>query len=326
MTPGDLEAVFSELAIPAPGSLTARPLAIGCGRYRVARQGDGAAAFLIQVEEEGGSRPGEQLANLSYFPRVRLRVERHDGVEEGGYSVLSCRSSDLDLRRYFFRVVAALLEELGGSPSVAAADAGIRRLLELFRALENPGKRSLQGLWAELLLIARSQDPCFAACAWHAEPAAMHDFAAGNDRLEVKSTSRIIRQHHFRLEQLASPPGGRLVVASVMLTSSEDGVTIRELVERVSSLLPADTEHRSRFEAIVASSIGSDWRLISTAGFDEDLAVASLRFFPGESIPSVARDTPVEVSEVRFLVDLSGVSVDGVDLVGTSPLFRVLLR
>ena len=78
-------------------------------------------------------------------------------------------------------------------------------------------------------------------------------------------------------------------------------------------------------EAIVASALGSDWQLMSSTAFDEDGALNSLRFLAPESVPSVEPNVPVEVSEVRFLVDLSGVPAENVDLRGTSPLFHALL-
>lgn len=326
MTPNELEVLFSELAVPSAGSLTARPLGFGDGRYRVARQGDGAPALLVLIEDVNDPPRGEQLANLSYLPRARLRVESAEGdTGEAMYSVLTCRSPDPELRHYFFRVVAALLDELGPAPSVVAIDAGLERLLELFRALERLGKRSVQGLWAELLLIKLSPDPAFAVAAWHAEPEAVHDFASGSDRVEVKSTLRPIRQHHFRLEQLGQPPGGRLLVASLMLARSEGGLTVSELVQQVLALLPDTTEHRSRLEAVVAASLGSDWRLVLGVGFDESGARASLRFFESTAVPSVDPNTPLGVSEVRFLVDLSGIAPSKDDLRGTSPLFHALL-
>lgn len=326
MTPSELESLFSELAVPSPGSLTARPLEFGSGRYRVARQGDGAPALLVYIDEIGEPPSGEQLANLSYLPRARLRVESAEGsIEEAVYSVLTCRSPDTELRHYFFRVVAALIDELGASPDVATIDSALARLLELFRALERPGSRSVQGLWAELLVIKLSPDPALGVAAWHAEPEAVHDFAAGSDRLEVKGTTRSIRQHHFRLEQLAPPPEGRLLVASLMLTRTEGGLTVPELVQQVFALLPDATEHRARLEAVVAASLGNDWRLVSGVGFDEQAAQASLRFYESTDVPSVDPNTPLGVSEVRFLVDLSAIPQPQGDLRGASQLFHAML-
>ena len=325
MTPGELEDLFRVLAPPAPGGLSARRVAPGSS-FRVARQFDGAPALLVLIELPTRVPPnGERLANLSYRPRERLRIDGPNGTtEEAIHTVLTCASPDEDLRHYFFRVIAALIDEFGLEPTAADVDAGVGRLLELFRALERPARRSLQGIWAELYLIAHSPDPAFAVSAWHAEPEAVHDFIAGLERLEVKSTQGTLRRHHFRLEQLAPPPGGNLVVASLMLTSSEDGVTVAGLVENISRRLPEGTEHRSRLEAIVASSLGSDWRLMSQTSFDMVGAASSLRFFSAEVIPSVAPDVPVEVSEVRFVADLSGLTTPSL-VVCDSPLLRAVV-
>lgn len=324
MTPTALEDLFRELTVPTPGALSARPVAPG-SRFRVARQQDGAPALLVLIDASTESPPsGEQLANLTYRPRERLRIEGPDGTtEQAVHTVLTCASPDAELRHYFFRVVAALVDELGASPGARAIDEGVGRLLELFRAMERPARRSVQGVWAELFLIARSGDPAFSVSAWHAEPDAVHDFVAGLERVEVKSTQGAIRRHHFRLEQLSTPPEGTLVVASMMLSSSEEGVTVADLVERISRRLPSQTEHRSRLEAIVAASLGSDWRMMSRVAFDEAGAAASLMLIDANDVPSVARDVPVEVSEVRFLVDLSG--VDECEPGSEGALFRALL-
>lgn len=325
MTTEELEALFRELAPPTPGALSARRVGAG-SIFRVARQSDGAPALLVRIDVTTAVPPANaRLANLNYLPRERLRIDGLLGsTEEAVHTVLPCASPDEDLRHYFFRVVAALIDELGPEPSATVVDDGVARLLELFRALERPARRSLQGVWAELLLIARSHNATYAVSAWHSDPDAIHDFVAGADVVEVKSTQGSIRSHHFRLEQLRPSPGGMLVVASLMLTPSDDGVSIADLVKRISARLPEDTEHRARLEAIVAASLGSDWRLTLQTRFDEDAAASSIRCFPADSIPSVAQNVPVEVSEVRFVVDLSGVPPREQSHCGV-PLFDALL-
>lgn len=310
MSPGDLEALFNALATPTAGSLSARPVA-GGARYRVARQGDGAPALLILVDAIIAQPvpANEQLANLSYRPRERLRIESPDGtIEESIHSVLACRAAEPELRHYFFRVVAALLDELGPTPSAEDVDGGVAQLLELFRALERPGRRSVQGLWAELLLIAASSDPEVMVAAWHAEPEAIHDFVSGVQRLEVKSTAGALRRHHFRLEQVVPPAGSVLVVASLLLEPAEAGTTVADLVDRIAAALPTGTDLRRRLEAIVAAALGSDWRAGAAVSFDETAALRALAYFPSSSIPAVAPDTPAEVSDVHFISDLSGLS------------------
>jgi hypothetical protein len=326
MTAQDLEALFGALGTPTAQTLSARPVAEG-SRYRVAKRADGSPGFLISMPEDAPPAFGSHLANLLYAPRERIRVEAPDGaMMEGLFTVLACRSADPELEHYFFRVAATLVDELGAAPHPLVVDRAVESVLELFRALERPGRRSIQGVWAELFLIVHARDPVRALAAWHSDPSNLHDFAAGVDRLEVKSTTAAIREHEFRLEQLSTLTTGTVLVASLMLLTSPDGLTIQDLVERLDRRLPHGGEHRSRVEAIVALGLGSEWRASATARFDAVSALTALRVFEAAHVPSVDPRTPPTVRGVHFTADLSSATPINLEDVGVRfPALRDLL-
>lgn len=72
----------------------------------------------------------------------------------------------------------------------------MNQLIELFRAIAKPARKSLQGLWAELFLISQACQPAILVDAWHTAPEDSYDFAVDNQRIEVKSFSGQICQHH----------------------------------------------------------------------------------------------------------------------------------
>lgn len=303
-----LEQVFAMLSRPAPGVIAARPL-VRDSIYRVALLSDGAPALLVALRsEELTERYGERLEHVVYEPAERVQIELLSGhSEEGCHAILSCVDADAELRRYFFRVVALLLDELGEHPSAHEVDCSVRRVLELFRAMEGPGSRSVQGLWAELLVLAHAANPELVASSWHAKPRQLYDFSAGLQRVEVKSTTGPHRSHAISLDQLGVAVGGETFLVSVMLSSAASGLTIEELLDHALSRLPEQGELRRRVETIVVLSLGSDWRDRARARFDRDAALDSLRIYDARSVPSVNRDLPPEVSDVRFTVDLSSV-------------------
>ena len=102
------------------------------------------------------------------------------------------------------------------------------RLIELFRAMTTPSRKSVQGLWAELFLIAQSRQPTILVDAWHMLPEDRYDFAMDDQRIEVKSFSGSLRQHHFSLEQLQPPEGVKTLIASMLV----EGFTGRRIHSR----------------------------------------------------------------------------------------------
>lgn len=225
-------------------------------------------------------------------------------------AVLECRSSDELLAEHFFRIASALLIDGSGAPTEEAVEQAIDAIVTLFRAIQRPGERTIQGLWGELAIIAWAPEPKKALAAWHSSPRALHDFSAGNERLEVKSTARELREHSFRLEQLSRHGGAQTVVASFLLTAMDDGLSVNDLVRQITERVGGGEPER-RLVTMVAQSLGAEWRDADLVRFDSHSARERLRLYLAEQIPSVASPVPIEVKDVRFVVDLS--SVPGLD-------------
>jgi hypothetical protein len=305
----DLEEIFRTLLLPVPeparASFSAIPIA-GLGGHLLAKDAAGAPSVLLT------QRPGEHtttpivLENLNIYHDVACTVTHPDGTrEEGTFTIVSCSPADPSLFPHFLRILGPLLGGLGATPTAAAVRRMISALVDLFRALSAPAKKTIQGLWSELFLIANSADIRLIANAWHTDAAERFDFAQGAHRLEVKSTSNRIREHHFSLSQLTPVGGSHVVIASVFVERSGGGVAIQRLVDKVRSAL--DIEAITRFDATFYGTLGSAWSTAMNEAFDADLAVDSLRFFEADAIPRVAGPLPSAVTDVRFCSNLSEV-------------------
>ena len=197
-----------------------------------------------------------------------------------------------------------MLRSLGETPSTEELREVLAGLIELFRLATRPSRGTIQGLWAELWLIAQAQDPEVLLTAWHAEPTDVYDFNSGSERIELKSSGQRTRRHHFSHRQLTPPAGTRVAIGSVFVESSGRGLTVAALVERIRRRV-ADSRALRRLDHVVASTLGSDWRSGMGASFDRELASESLRFFEVEAVPSIPPGFPAEVSDVRYTSDLS---------------------
>jgi hypothetical protein len=285
---------------------------------------------LISVTNSSESRRPIpiKLEHLTVQYDVDCRISRPDGgIEKGLFTVVRCTGTDKALHTYFLRSIGAILILLGVTPSRLDVAQAIKNLTTLFRAMIEKPRKSVQGLWAELLLIARASDPAAMVTAWHMTPEDRYDFCSRNQRIEVKSTSARVRQHYFALEQLCPPADTTLLIASLFVEYAGAGISVMELVEQVRPHISDNPDLLLHMDQIVSLTLGENWRDALEARFDIELAEDSLAFFEASTIPTVSRDLPPGVSEVRFKSDLTNCHSASIqDLRALGGLFQVGLR
>jgi hypothetical protein len=262
----------------------------------VAKDATGAPAIIVR-NVVGDRLLPVVLRNAILLPHARVVIRRGESEVEVDAAVYRCRTSTPILRDYFVVAVAGIVAAALRAGSVDASGV-LRQLAELFHRLELPSTRSLQGFWGELFLIAESTNPTLMLEAWHADPYERFDFAAGVERLDMKTCSAPPRRHRFNLSQLR--PRGKVspFIASVICVRSSAGTSVQELLEDVRDLA-APPQHRAKVELLVADVITEDANLHEMR-FDREEARASLRFFRAQDIPSVDADIPEAVTNVHF--------------------------
>ncbi|MFL5614841.1 MAG: PD-(D/E)XK motif protein [Gemmatimonadaceae bacterium] len=295
--------------------------------YHLGRTVNGEPALLIETRKGAAQVPPPlRLQSLAVYHDATCRLwSRDKGFEERVYTVLWSTSSDPLIRRYFLQLLTPLVIALGKSPTSERVFETVDGLAELFRALGRPPRRSTQGLWAELLLISIALDPIAVARVWHRDPNERFDFNAGDQRVEVKSASGT-RKHHFSLSQLDSPPGVRIVIASLIAVRATGGLSVESVLNRVQARIAADPELQSRVYRVIAETLGASLPVALNEAFDEQTACESLRYFKADDIPTVGRPLPPAVSDVRFVADLSSVgAIEPERLRGSGGLFQALV-
>jgi len=176
-------------------------------------------------------------------------------------------------------------------------------------------------------LIARACQIRQAAAAWHADPHALHDFVAGRQRVEVKSSIGPHRTHHFLLDQLLPLHGTYTIIASSVLEESITGTSIAGLGEQVLKRDELTADLRDRVSQILALSLGRDWRKARGVAFDTESAAARLRLYDAVTIPKVDPCLPVEVMDVQFRAELTeAIPMSSVELARQGGLFSALFR
>ena len=263
--------------------------------------------MISTSDSEGSDTPYPvALENISIRYNVHCQVtEAGRSSKRGRFIVIRCESHEQDLIEYFLRTMEVHIRSIGLAPSCNQVTAIVEKLIELFRALSQPSEHSVQGLWAELLIIAESSDPNLLLRSWHGAPTERYDFSAGGQSVEVKSTSGKARVHHFSLEQLNPSTETIALVISMFIERSADGFTVLDLIDTIRARMDDDLSMIAHLHRSVTIILGSDWRQATSVRFDYRLAKESFRFFDVASIPSVHWPTPPEVTEVKLKVNLS---------------------
>jgi hypothetical protein len=291
------------LALPTPADDASYSAEIDRGRrYRVGRSAQGHPMLLLSFSREGGSS-AMRLATLEYRPPADVEIVGESRTAR--LAILECKTADPQLVAYFFRVANAVVVEDNRTAIEAYFATTLDAIVSLFRALQRPGLRTVQGLWAELAVIAWARQPNVAISAWHSDPHELHDFSAGSFRLEIKSTVRLLREHSFLLDQLSSMDPGTTLIASLLLIEDKHGTSLGELVELVRARVSALHDVQRRLEVIVGEGLGQSWKDADDVRYNLGEARTSLRIYRTEQIPTVPQPLPAGVRDVRFTADLS---------------------
>ena len=227
-----------------------------------------------------------------------------EGDENRTLSVVRCTGRDRSMHEFFLRSLHPVIMSLPAVPSREHVSSAVEKLVDLFRQISQPPRKTVLGLWAELLIISRSNDPSKLVSSWHSQPEDRFDFASGADRLEVKAAAGQLRIHHFSLEQLRPPVPTKVVVASLLTQRTAGGTSVADLVDSIRGRI-GDAEILIRMDSVVARILGQNWREAEAMRYDLQLAAESLRFVDGIELPAVHTPIPSEVAEVSFKADLS---------------------
>jgi len=273
----------------------------GSNRHLIAKSEQGHPVLLIETCQPIGAYPASlKLENLTVMHGYAGKVKTPDTEVTGVFSFVECRVTDEALIGAFLRLSSHLLDGLPELPEPRAVAIEVRKLVQIFQALRQPPAKSIQGLWAELFVLANSPDLFKWAAAWHDDPMERYDFAMQRLRVEVKSSGNRMRRHHFSHEQLHPPSDIELWIASVFVERSVAGSNCLELLQRIQSRLAVDVGFE--VESKVIKTLGADYTKARAFTFDDELAKDSLSFIPLNAIPRIQDDLPEGVSELRYTV------------------------
>lgn len=198
-----------------------------------------------------------------------------------------------------------MIKSLGQNPANKKIKQTVDKFIELFKAIKEPPRKSIQGLWSELFLIEQSKFPEKIILGWHSIPEEKFDFSFDKLRIEVKSSATESRTHQFSSAQLNPFGDTEIIIASILVNTNVAGLSVADLMNKINGKLDDFPKQKEKLHLLVYSTLGADIERVNEIKFNYELAKESLRFYKSEGIPKIeTANIPKEVSDVRFTSNL----------------------
>lgn len=278
--------------------------------HKIGISQNGQPMFFIKCDDSVRTRSLDinlEFISVQYNQTCILFSNGKKKIAEGNYTVISLKTDSIDLQEYFLEVVFIVVKKLSSTPKLKDLIVEVEKLVNLFSKFSKPPTKTIQGLWAELLVVEQSGNPDYLIYAWHNSADAKFDFNDGIDKIEVKSTAKSRRVHSFSIEQLNPNKNSNLLIVSVFAVETGIGKNIFDLIENIINKIK-DHNLVFRINDILAQTLGKDFEKAFEVFFDYQLALDSLQFYDNQTIPSIDINyVPNTVTNVRFDCDLTNV-------------------
>jgi len=177
-------------------------------------------------------------------------------------------------------------------------------ILELFSTLSTffsnrieMSDRELRGLYAELYTIRSFEDDLHLSQYWQSKDKMKFDFSlTSNVKLEIKSTLKNERRHHFKHEQLICT-SHNIYILSYLLRPDDEGLSMYDLIVECKELLSKEPEKALRLINVIKDV--SEQRLRDIK-FDEDYIRSKRKFYKASDIPRFDEQTPEGVANAEY--------------------------
>lgn len=277
--------------------------------HKIGISQNGQPMFFIKCDDNKKAKSLDtnlEFISVLYNRQCQL-INKKGKIEEDIYTIISFKSDSDYLQEYFLKIVFVLIKNISEKPLLKDLKIEIEKLINLFTKFSKPALKTIQGLWAELLIIEQSKNPDYLIQSWHSSTTDKYDFNDGIDKIEVKSTVKNRRIHNFSLEQLIPNLNSKLIVASIFAIETGTGTSVFDLVESIENKIK-DKNLAFRVNEMVAVTLGNDFEKSFDIFFDYQFAVDAIQYYNSLDVPTINKsDIPSNITNIRFDCDLTNV-------------------
>lgn len=261
------------------------------------KDSDNNAVFIMISHDKKQMSTCQETKSLRFFFNKRCNLEENGINKEEVAHVLVCKSQSPDKLSAFIRLTYAFAEQIYGDdqkylPKLFSSLSG------LFDRERSVSEIELQGLFAELYVILYfERHGCSIAEYWQSKNKMKFDFSISErKRIEIKSTQKPERIHHFRHEQLLSEIYD-IKIVSLMLQKNDCGISIMDVVERIRERHSTNYALLMRIESITSQVEELQLKSIK---YDEEYINRHIAFYDAKDVPHFNEKSPEGVFNAEY--------------------------
>ena len=259
--------------------------------------------IAIKSDDKGNNYYTQKSRELIFKYNVNSLVKIDDNETSMLLHLLKCTSLERKYIINFERLISAFLKTENYKLSDKISDL-FSIFLTMFSVPKNRKYEDFEGFFSELYFIYyMRKNNCDIAKYWQSKSKMKFDFTFDiRRRLDVKSTSKANRIHHFKHEQLASDIYD-IRIASLLIRTADQGLSINSLIERIREFGPLPLTCEKIIQSYISNTENSDE--LDDLLFDEMFVENNLKIYDATDIPKFNCKQPNGVTKTEYDSDLS---------------------
>lgn len=233
---------------------------------------------------------------ITLYQNYHFTFTTNDKTIDGNYDLIVLNKSFVDNKKTFINLCLNFYRnDYDGSVIELTTD-----LIDMYKISTNTDDLFEEGLWAEFFTILYINETYGINISdkWHNDIYNKFDFSLNdNKKIEVKATSKEIREHKFSHEQLYTDYG--VLISSVQLRTDDNGISVFDLYNQIQSLFPTKYDILLRIEQKLLQLEKN-----ASKKYDIEYARSHIRFYMNENIPHFKLEEPDGVHGTEYTVVL----------------------
>lgn len=261
------------------------------------KDSDGCVVFMIISKSPKVPPVNQKTKSLRFIFNQKCVFNCAGKEEKNTMHILTCKEKDTDKIMAFIRLTKSF-----SSTEVGQDQYYLAKLFSSISALFDKQRKvpeiEVQGLFAELYTILfLNKNGCDISKYWQSRNKMKFDFSfSDTKRMEIKSTLKSERIHHFRHEQLLDELYDIRIV-SILLRKNDGGLSLFDVVEQIRSLYANNFSLMLHIEATV-SQIDDDQ--LSDIKYDTPYLENNIKFYDAKRIPHFNEKSPEGVFNAEY--------------------------
>lgn len=233
--------------------------------------------------------------NMSIECNVQVSYNLNGNAKHDVVHIIRCMSDNWREKELFLELATVLIMDGDGSEETIMDTFNILRTF--FSNKIEVSDNELTGLYAELYTICKYHNDVHIEKFWQSRDRLKFDFSISEKlKLEIKSTTKNSRTHHFRHEQLMTELYN-IYVLSYMFRYDDEGLSLWELILESKYYLENDARKLLKINQILKNV--SEERL-KNLKFNRDYTEKNMHFYEAANIPKFNESTPNGVSNAEY--------------------------